>query len=403
MELYDVMRTTFSGARLHRRSAARRHPATGSSTTRASRRAAATARAGGHRRARPRDARGPRRAHRAGRQALRRAGAAGENPWNTIDPPRVDAATIERTPAAGPAHRARDQGGRGARDLRRPEGGRLDRPGSKRVGVISGASIYPFAWNILLAARHEGFAGTITTLAVRAGAEDPGAARHPVARGGRRRHAARAPGEALTKLKRKPVAEFAMLRALGRRAAGAEDVVTRLARKVALITGGASGIGEATVRLFVRGGRRVVIADIQDERGRAAAAELGERRRLRSAPTSAARTTCRRRRARRQARSAGSTASSTTPASAARAGRSRRSPSTSSTTTMGVLLRGVFLGMKHAAPVMKRQGGGIDHQHRQRRGAARRATGRTSTARPRRPSSSSRSSVAWSSASTTCA
>ena len=35
-----------------------------------------------------------------------------------------------------------------------------------RVGVISGASIYPFVWNILMAARHEGYGGTITTLTV---------------------------------------------------------------------------------------------------------------------------------------------------------------------------------------------------------------------------------------------
>ena len=32
-----------------------------------------------------------------------------------------------------------------------------------RIGVISGASIYPFAWNILLAARNEGYGGTLTT------------------------------------------------------------------------------------------------------------------------------------------------------------------------------------------------------------------------------------------------
>ncbi len=32
-----------------------------------------------------------------------------------------------------------------------------------RVGVIAGASIYPFAWNILLAARNEGLGGTLTT------------------------------------------------------------------------------------------------------------------------------------------------------------------------------------------------------------------------------------------------
>lgn len=35
----------------------------------------------------------------------------------------------------------------------------------ERVGVVSGASIYPFAWNILLAARNEGFGGTLTTFA----------------------------------------------------------------------------------------------------------------------------------------------------------------------------------------------------------------------------------------------
>lgn len=39
-----------------------------------------------------------------------------------------------------------------------------------RVGIIGGASVYPLVWNILLAARHEGFGGTITTMAV---AEEP--------------------------------------------------------------------------------------------------------------------------------------------------------------------------------------------------------------------------------------
>ncbi len=32
-----------------------------------------------------------------------------------------------------------------------------------RVGVISGASIYPFVWNVLLAARNEGLGGVLTT------------------------------------------------------------------------------------------------------------------------------------------------------------------------------------------------------------------------------------------------
>ncbi|CAN6200172.1 unnamed protein product [Urochloa humidicola] len=49
----------------------------------------------------------------------------------------------------------------------------------------------------------------------------------------------------------------------------------RLAGKVAVITGGASGIGRATASEFVRNGARVIIADVQDDLGRAAAAELG--------------------------------------------------------------------------------------------------------------------------------
>jgi nitroreductase len=78
-----------------------------------------------------------------------------------------------------------------------------------RVGVISGASIYPFVWNVLLAARQAGFGGTITTLAV---AEEPKlqallhipkdhavAAVMPLGR----------PVKQLSKLKRRPVEEIA--------------------------------------------------------------------------------------------------------------------------------------------------------------------------------------------------
>jgi nitroreductase len=35
-----------------------------------------------------------------------------------------------------------------------------------RVGLASGASVYPLVWNILLAARNEGYGGTVTTMAI---------------------------------------------------------------------------------------------------------------------------------------------------------------------------------------------------------------------------------------------
>src|SRR5262252_3992266 len=51
----------------------------------------------------------------------------------------------------------------------------------------------------------------------------------------------------------------------------------RLDGKVAVITGGASGMGEAATRLFVREGARVVIGDVQKDKAEALAAGLDGR------------------------------------------------------------------------------------------------------------------------------
>jgi nitroreductase len=77
-----------------------------------------------------------------------------------------------------------------------------------RVGVISGGSVYPLVWNVLLAARNEGFGGTITTMAVVEeaavkelfGVPDTFALAAVVPLG--------RPVKVLTKLKRQPIEEF---------------------------------------------------------------------------------------------------------------------------------------------------------------------------------------------------
>ncbi|HSI51179.1 MAG TPA: 3-hydroxyacyl-CoA dehydrogenase [Ideonella sp.] len=48
-----------------------------------------------------------------------------------------------------------------------------------------------------------------------------------------------------------------------------------IAGKVFIITGGASGLGEGTARMLTREGAKVVIADLQEDKGQAVAAELG--------------------------------------------------------------------------------------------------------------------------------
>jgi nitroreductase len=96
--------------------------------------------------------------------------ANGETPWNPLRPAGVDASTIEATePPAQMSAPLRDApvvlvicldlGVVAATDQN------LD-----RIGVVPGASVYPFVWNVLLAARNEGYGGVLTTMAV---AEEP--------------------------------------------------------------------------------------------------------------------------------------------------------------------------------------------------------------------------------------
>ncbi|NKC16827.1 MAG: nitroreductase [Gammaproteobacteria bacterium] len=134
---------------------------------------------------------------------------AGENPWNAVNPTAVSEQQIEATRA--PA-RLIDSFRHApvvlvfVVDLCVVAS--MDQYLS-RIGVISGASIYPFVWNVLLGARQAGFGGTITTLAA---AEEPkvqsllGIPEHfavaavvPLGR----------PVKQLTRLTRKPVAAIA--------------------------------------------------------------------------------------------------------------------------------------------------------------------------------------------------
>ena len=132
----------------------------------------------------------------------------------------------------------------------------------------------------------------------------------------------------------------------------------RLENQVAIITGGASGIGEGTVRKYVAEGSRVVIADIQDERGGALAEELGPNTTYLHTNVSQEEDIAR-----------------AVSGAVERWGRLdvifnnagfggvsgpiEDLDMNAYDDTMGVLLKGVFMGAKHAARQMKAQGSGV--------------------------------------------
>lgn len=133
--------------------------------------------------------------------------------------------------------------------------------------------------------------------------------------------------------------------------------MNRLEGRTAIITGGASGIGAASARLFVEEGARVLIADMQVERGEALAEELGSAAAFHKVDVTRESDLC-----------------DVVEDAVKRWGRldciynnagfgGALGPIEETSVeefdmTFDVLVKGVFLGIKHAVPVMRSQGGG---------------------------------------------
>ncbi|TNF89142.1 MAG: nitroreductase family protein [Gammaproteobacteria bacterium] len=136
---------------------------------------------------------------------------AGEAPWNTINPTSLSEEQIEATEVPDAMIGALTQAPvllfvfldlavAASFDQH------LD-----RVGVISGGSVYPFVWNILLSARNEGYGGTPTTFAAAKEAELKALLGVPEQYAFATMIPLGKPVKQLTKLKRKPVEAFATL------------------------------------------------------------------------------------------------------------------------------------------------------------------------------------------------
>lgn len=132
----------------------------------------------------------------------------------------------------------------------------------------------------------------------------------------------------------------------------------RLEGKVVVITGAASGIGAGTARMFVAHGAKVIVADMQADAGKALVAELGENTRFalcnvtNESDVAAAIDLA--------VSEFGSLDVMFNNAGIIGAvGRISEMPVEAWDNTMAVLLRGVFLGVKHAARVMMPQNSGV--------------------------------------------
>jgi NAD(P)-dependent dehydrogenase (short-subunit alcohol dehydrogenase family) len=131
----------------------------------------------------------------------------------------------------------------------------------------------------------------------------------------------------------------------------------KLEGKVAVITGGAGGIGTAAVRLFCQEGARVVFADIDDAKGELLAKEVGEGAIFQRADvTSEAEISA-------LIERAGSEFGGLDIMFSNAGGFGARGSLTEIEVadfdaTLALLIRSVFLGMKHAGAVMLEQGSG---------------------------------------------
>ena len=98
--------------------------------------------------------------------------AAGESPFNTVVPSAVDVATALDTPTDRFAlfEHLGDVPVALVVSVDLAAVASMDKD-LDRVGLVTGASIYPLVWNILLAARAEGLGGVVTTAVVPAEAE----------------------------------------------------------------------------------------------------------------------------------------------------------------------------------------------------------------------------------------